>query len=181
MGDLNANEFINVTGCYGAAHGDHKYKANTKECQYGKPRDTHRTHVFHILEKILRKNRNKIDINNNNGGLLGSIDNTVGNIILGDLQETLSTSTRDNHGGINYKPPKHGVLNAIKSVNKHFTSVVREYEGQNRYITRESLGDSKGGRGISHILVESFPEDMYFGGCVDNLVATVLFLRINIL
>ena len=52
IGDFNDNAFINLIGCYGAAHGDHKYTAKTKEYKYGKTRNTHRNHVFHVLMKI---------------------------------------------------------------------------------------------------------------------------------
>ena len=85
IGDLNANQFINITGCYGAAQGDHKYKANTKEYKYDKTRDTHRTHVFHLLKKLLQNEPNKIHCNHINGGFHGPKNNIVGNIILGDL------------------------------------------------------------------------------------------------
>ena len=54
-------------------------------------------------------------------------------------------------------------------------SVIREYENHDSYITRESLGESKSGRGISHILVDPSIDDMYVGGCVDKIVASGAF------
>ena len=174
IGNLNAKEFINFIGCYGAAHGNHKYNAKHKEYKYGKTRDIHRTNVFHILKKLLAKDYNKIR-STATGGVAGPSENIVGNILLGDLQETLSTTKRDNHNGIHYKPPKHGIFDALQNANKHMTSVIREYEGQERYITRESLSASKTGRGISHILVDPYIEDMYVGGCVDKMVASGAF------
>ena len=75
-------------------------------------------------------------------GFAGPTVNIIGEILLGDIQETISKTSRDNQGGIHYKPPKHGILNTIESTHKHRTSIVREFEGQASYITRESLGDS---------------------------------------
>ena len=45
IGDVNGKDFINITGCYGAAHGDHKYKPDFKEHKYGHTHNTHRTNV----------------------------------------------------------------------------------------------------------------------------------------
>ena len=50
--------------------------------------------------------------------------------------------------------------------------MVRECDGQDSYIRRESLGDLKGGSGISHILFDSYVEEMYVGGCVDKIIAS---------
>ena len=54
-------------------------------------------------------------------------------------------------------------------------SVIREYENHDSYITRESLGESKSSRGISHILVDPRIDDMYVGGCVDKIVTSGAF------
>ena len=53
--------------------------------------------------------------------------------------------------------------------------MIREHEGHASHFARESLGDSRSGRGISHILVDSRIEDMYMGGCVDNLLVSGAF------
>ena len=173
IGDVHGKNYINFTGCYGAAHGDHKYKSDSKEYKYGHTRNTHRTQVLYLLQKLLSKDLNSIQPTTN--GFLSPKQHIVGEIILGDLQETISTTTRDNLGGIHYNPPKHGILNAIRNSNRHMTSVIREHEGQKSYITRESLCESRTGRGISHILVDPRIDDMYMGGCVDKILASGAF------
>ena len=170
IGDANSKDFINIIGCYGAAHGDHKYKPDSKEYKYGHTRNIHRTHVYHTLRKILGKEPQHIRTTSN--GILGPKKHIIGNILLGDIQETISTTNRDNLGGIHYNPPKHGILNALRTLNRKMISAVREHEGHTSYITRESLSTSRSGRGISHILVDSRIDDMYVGGCVDKIVAS---------
>ena len=164
--DVNGNVFINFIGCYGAAHGDHKYNIDFKEYKYGHTRNAHRTHVHHIIRKILGKELNPIPKTSN--GLIGPKNHITGEIILGDLQEITSTTARDNLGGVYYNPPTHGILNAIRTSNRQMISVIREHENHVSFITRESLGESKSDRGISHILVDPRIDDMYVGGCVPS-------------
>ena len=96
----------------------------------------------------------------------------IGDFLLGDLQETITTTSRDNQGGCKYERLEFGVFNALSLVKKNFTSLVFEYEGLESHITRESLSDSTGGRGLSHILASSKVEDLYGGGCVDKPVSS---------
>ena len=51
-------------------------------------------------------------------------------------------------------------------------SGVFKYEGDPSYITREALSGSLGGRGISHIMLDAGAEQLYVGGCVDNIIAS---------
>jgi hypothetical protein len=88
------------------------------------------------------------------------------------LQETITTSSRENLKGVKYKWHKHGVLNAIAESGKNMESGVFKYEGDPSFITRESLSGSLGGRGISHIMVDAGAEQFYVGGCVDNIIAS---------
>jgi len=67
-------------------------------------------------------------------------------IILGDLQETWTTSDIDNIGKYRLKKPIHGILSLLED--SHY-SVVREFALPSPYVTR--LG-TMGGRGIDHIL-----------------------------
>lgn len=94
----------------------------------------------------------------------------IGDIFVGDLQETITRSPRDNQGGYNRKRLVHGILAATLAL-RAMISVVFEFEGLVSYITRESLSKSIGGRGISHILVSKLLVDMYVGGCVDPIVS----------
>lgn len=68
-------------------------------------------------------------------------------VILGDMQETISLSNKDNIG--NYRQPQapEGVLNLLK--NSH-DSIVRKLDSSDEYITRFG---SEGGRGIDHIFI----------------------------
>ena len=67
-------------------------------------------------------------------------------IIMGDLQETLSTNDRDNIGACRYKTPSNGILKMLQSSHQ---SIVRQFTEGKPYITR--IG-REGGRGIDHIL-----------------------------
>jgi len=86
-----------------------------------------------ITEKIMKKWK--------------ALDADIQIILLGDLQETISISNRDNLG--EYRQPKStsGILNLVE--NSH-VSIARKLSGTKEYITR--LGH-EGGRGIDHILV----------------------------
>jgi len=67
-------------------------------------------------------------------------------ILLGDLQETISTTNRDNIGLYRQEKVCNGILELTK--NSH-ESIVRKIDGKQEYITRFG---SEGGRGIDHIL-----------------------------
>ena len=174
IGNLCEQRFVNYFGCYAAAQGSYKYKKSSKEYKFGPTRDKHRSDVFHELKNILSKDSNQITRSGNNAFKTPS-KQIIGEIILGDLQETISTTRRDNQGGLKYDLLKDGVLQAIHDSRKDMISIVCDYEGQEKYITRESLGDSKGGRGISHIMVDTRMEEMYVGGCVDKIIASTAF------
>jgi hypothetical protein len=90
-----------------------------------------------------------------------------GDIFVGDLQETITRTERDNQGGYNRKQLEYGMLKACQDM----ISLVRKYNGLISYITRESLSSSIGGRGISHILGTEKIEEIYMGGCVDPIVS----------
>ena len=74
-------------------------------------------------------------------------------IILGDLQETLSTSDKDNVGSYRKEYNSNGILAELTSTH---TSIVRDLNPESNYITRFG---NVGGRGIDHIL---FPTDKNF-------------------
>jgi len=76
-------------------------------------------------------------------------------IIMGDLQETVSTSDRDNIGIYRKDYTSKGILGNFLPTH---SSIVREHNSDKNYITR--FGEA-GGRGIDHIL---FPK------CMDSSV-----------
>jgi len=80
-------------------------------------------------------------------------------LIMGDLQETITISDKDNIG--NYRKPqfKNGIL---KSLQETHISLVREENPEKSYITRFG---TEGGRGIDHIMVpEADPARQWFYG-----------------
>jgi len=68
-------------------------------------------------------------------------------IVLGDMQETMSLSNRDNIGNYRQLQAPEGVLNLLQ--NSH-DSIVRKIDGTDEYITRFG---SEGGRGLDHIFI----------------------------
>jgi len=74
-------------------------------------------------------------------------------IVMGDIQETMSTEDTDNRGNSRYKTPNNAILRLLE--NSHH-SIVRESNKEAAYITR--IG-REGGRGIDHILT---PTDSKF-------------------
>ena len=74
-------------------------------------------------------------------------------MILGDLQETITTSDKDNSGNFREELSSHGPL--YNCLHSH-TSIVRDQLTHRGYTTR--FGD-KGSRGINHIL---FPKNPNF-------------------
>jgi len=70
-------------------------------------------------------------------------------MVMGDLQETITTTDRDNIG--NYRKPsfKNGILAALRDSH---TSIAREDNPNSQYITRFG---TEGGRGIDHIMIPS--------------------------
>ena len=92
-------------------------------------------------------------------------------IIMGDLQETISTSDRDNTG--KYRKPsfQNGILAALQP--SHI-SIAREENPNAQYITRFG---TEGGRGIDHIMVPSQdPLRQWFSeGKIGGTMATKYF------
>jgi len=85
-------------------------------------------------------------------------------MIMGDLQETLTTEDSDNISIYRKELFRNGILKSTQSTH---TSIVRDSMKDKPYITR--LG-SKGGRGIDHILIpknQKF-QDWFGGGEVDR-------------
>ena len=74
-------------------------------------------------------------------------------LILGDLQETVTSSDRDNLGKFRQEPTDEGVISSLSD--SHF-SIVRDKNPESTYVTR--FGE-EGARGIDHIL---FPVDEKF-------------------
>ena len=74
-------------------------------------------------------------------------------IIIGDMQETWSTTDKDNMGTYRCNKPQNGILSLLKDTH---CSLVREKHPDRNYITR--IGQ-EGGRGIDHIL---FPKHAPF-------------------
>jgi len=68
-------------------------------------------------------------------------------VVMGDIQETLTTEDVDNMGKTRYKTPENGILRLLE--NSH-QSIVRETNKDIAYITR--IG-KEGGRGIDHIMI----------------------------
>ena len=68
-------------------------------------------------------------------------------LILGDLQETISISDRDNIGKYRQEQSENGILHLTKDSHE---SIVRKISGAKEYITRFG---TEGGRGIDHILI----------------------------
>jgi len=80
-------------------------------------------------------------------------------IVLGDMQETWTTSDRDNLGKFRVEKPQNGILALLEDTH---SSIVREKSSSPNYITR--MGTA-GGRGIDHIL---YPRDTTFATWVSN-------------
>jgi len=80
-------------------------------------------------------------------------------IILGDFQETISSSDRDNLGKYRQEPSQDGVLMGL--CNSH-RSIVREMNPEISYVTRFG---KEGARGIDHIFVPS--DDNFKNICTD--------------
>jgi len=70
-------------------------------------------------------------------------------MVMGDMQETISTTDQDNIGKFRKEYTKNGILSYL--LDSH-VSIVREKNHEDNYITRYG---GKGGRGIDHIF---FPE-----------------------
>ena len=68
-------------------------------------------------------------------------------IILGDMQETISLTDRDNIGKYRQTQASEGIL---KLLEKSHESIARKIGGSDEYITRFG---SEGGRGIDHIFI----------------------------
>jgi len=80
-------------------------------------------------------------------------------MILGDFQETISASDRDNLGKFRLDPSQDGV---IMGLNASHESIVRKMNPDTSYVTR--FGE-EGARGIDHIF---FPSDERFTNmCID--------------
>jgi len=75
-------------------------------------------------------------------------------ITMGDFQETLSSSNRDNIGNFRKEQDSNGILSYVADSS---TSIVRERNELTQYITRFG---SNGGRGIDHIFVDSQDENL---------------------
>ena len=98
------SEYINLLGCYAVPHGNKIY-AETQIT-----RNELRTQLFHTMKKILQPVKH---ITRVNGGFKGLGKRFIGNILVGDLQETITTTSRDNLKSVKYKWHKHSVMNAI--------------------------------------------------------------------
>ena len=92
-------------------------------------------------------------------------------IVLGDFQESISTKDRDNMGTCRYDTPAHGIIRLLESSH---TSIVRELNPNNDYITR--IG-KEGGRGIDHIMVPNTPKfkSWFLGAELNRTVGSSYF------
>jgi len=92
-------------------------------------------------------------------------------IIMGDFQETLSPSNRDNIGDFRREQDPNGILSYIAA---HSISIVREKNELAQYITRFG---SNGGRGIDHIFVESSNDNLsaFTSAKINRLVGSKFF------
>lgn len=73
-------------------------------------------------------------------------------IIMGDFQETMTQTDRDNLGACRYATPRNGIINLIQDSRK---SIIRDSHPNQDYITR--IG-KEGGRGIDHIMTPIHPK-----------------------
>jgi len=80
-------------------------------------------------------------------------------MVLGDFQETLSSSDRDNLGKFRLEPSQDGV---VMGLNASHESVVRKMNPDTSYVTR--FGE-EGARGIDHIFFSS--DEKFKNMCVD--------------
>ena len=80
-------------------------------------------------------------------------------VILGDIQETISTEDRDNKGSYRRETPIYGIINSFQD--SHY-SVVRNRNKDIPYWTREG---PLGSRGIDHILC---PKNENFANYIDS-------------
>jgi hypothetical protein len=163
IGVITSNDYIKITGCYAVPQGDFIYEdESTRVEKRKKLYDKMRSHLKPINPLIKTAK-----------GFKSVGKHIVGEIILGDLQETMTTTSRDNIGGTKYKRLAQGVLQAIEDSGKNMSSAVFEKGGEQTYITREPLSGAKGGRDISHIMVDSKMESLYVvGGCVDPILSS---------
>jgi len=95
----------------------------------------------------------------------------MGVIIMGDLQETVTKSDRDNLGPYRQDMLRNGIL---KTTSESHISLVRENVQTAQYLTRFG---TKGARGIDHILVpvQKSILNWFSGGKVDDRTATQYF------
>ena len=161
VGNCTAKKYIKIIGCYAVPQGNKIYKDGSTRIQ-------HRKTLYDRVKKLFVPS-NPIAITGN--GYKSPGKHIVGEMLLGDLQETMTTTIKDNAGGTKYKRLEFGILKAITDSNKKMRSAVFEKEGPS-YITRVPLsGAEKGGRGISHIMIDNRMEDRYVGGCIDPLLS----------
>ena len=162
--DATDNVFIKITGCYAVPQGDMTYKDESTRAQ-------HRRDLYHTLMKAMQTQTTRPKTKT---GFKSVGKSYIGELFLGDLQETITTTTRDNQGGTKYNRLEFGVLSALDRANKDMISLVYELDGTLSYITREPLSRSTGGRGISHIMGTPAMEALYLGGCVDKCLAATM-------
>ena len=103
VGDVTSNKFIRVIGCYAVAQGNKIYKD-------GSTRIHHRKTLYERVKKVFKPS-NPMAITGKGYKSVGR--HIVGEMLLGDLQETMTTTMKDNSGGTKYKRLKFGVLQAI--------------------------------------------------------------------
>jgi hypothetical protein len=162
IGAITSKDYIKITGCYAVPQGDFIYEDESTRVEKRK----------RLYDKMRSHLKPRNPLSRTEKGFKSVGKHITGEIILGDLQETMTTTSRDNIGGTKYKRLAHGLLQAIEDSGKTMSSVVFEKEGQQTYITREPLSGAKGGRGISHIMVDRNMEDLYVGGCVDPILSS---------
>ena len=110
-----------------------------KEQKYkdGSTRDQHRKQLHSVISKLLKPSKSKGKKKSKSKGK----KKFIGDILAGDLQETITVTARDNKGRHFYNRLKFGVMDAIEQSPKSMCSVVFEYESdmQNPYITRNEF------------------------------------------
>ena len=99
-------------------------------------------------------------------------------IIMGDMQDTITTKPFDNSVPSHAKErKKEGILALKCNPNHNFESVVhREYKekGFHTYITRQSNLAGHNARGLSHICCNKKATEMYLGGGIDRLTSEAI-------
>ena len=97
VGDVNDNKFLKPIGCYAVPQGNRVHADGTT-------RTNQRKDLYHKMIKTLSPNNLP---QRTTLGFKSSKRQFIGKILMGDLQETITTTARDNRGETKYKWIQH--------------------------------------------------------------------------